>query len=125
MSTRMAQIYGYLVCLVAVITFLVCLGNVVSASFDLANPLYAWGDFDQVRSLSSVENYRMEVLGNLPSDQPSPDEASIQAMYDAARDAQMHAVWLRSVRNITVSALLLVVSLVLFFTHMRWLKRLA
>ena len=124
MPVRIAQIYGYLICLVTVITFLVCVGNVVSSSFDLADPLYASGGFEQMRSLSSLENYRIDVLRELPDGQAAPDDTTIQAMYDAARAAQTHAIWLRSVRNITVSGLLIVVCIVLFITHMRWLKRL-
>lgn len=123
MSVRIGQIYGYLICLVSVVTFLICLGNVISASFDLADPLYATGGFEEVRSLSSLENYRIDVLRALPNGQAAPDETTIQAMYEAARSAQIHTVWLRSVRNITVSALLVVASVVLFITHMRWLRR--
>ena len=125
MRVRMAHVYGYLVCLVAVITFLVCLGNMIAAGFDLSDPLHAWGDFEQQRSLSSLENYRMDVLRDLPEGQSAPDDETVQAMFDAARAAQMRAVWLRSVRNLTVSGLLIVVCVILFFTHMRWLRRIA
>jgi hypothetical protein len=120
---RMAHLYGYLVCLVAVITFLVCIGNVVSAAFDLSDPLYAYGDFEQQRSLSSLDNYRMDVLASLPDGQPAPDDDALRAMYEAARDAQVRTVRLRSMRNITVAGLLIIVSTGLFVGHWTWLRR--
>ncbi len=121
--SRLAHIYGYLVCLIAVITVLICFGNLVAAAFDLSDPLHASGNFEQQRSLSSLDNYRMDVLGSLPEGQPVPDDESIRAMFDAARDAQIRTVRLRSMRNITVSGLLVVVCIVLFVTHWVWLRR--
>lgn len=121
--SRLAPLYGYLVCLVAVITVLICTGNLVAAAFDLSDPLHASGNFEQQRSLSSFENYRMDVLRDLPEGQSAPADESIRAMYEAARDAQVRTVRLRSWRNITVSGLLLVVSGVLFAGHWVWLRR--
>ncbi|MHC5023025.1 MAG: hypothetical protein ACYTGG_03815 [Planctomycetota bacterium] len=121
--SRFAQIYGYLVCLVAVITFLICIGNIVAAAFDLSDPLHAWGDFEQQRILSSFENYRMDVLSSLPEGQPVPDDESIRAMYEAAREAQIQTVRMQSMRTITVSGLLVVVSVALFVAHWIWLRR--
>ncbi len=83
----------------------------------------AWGNFEQQRILSSLENYRMDVLGSLPHGQPVPEDESIGAMYEAARDTQIQTVRLRSMRNITVSGLLVVVSVVLFVAHWIWLRR--
>ncbi len=120
---RIASIYGYLVCVVAVITFLICLGNLVAATFDLTDPLHASGNFEQQRSLSSLENYRMDVIGSLPDGQPAPEAESIRAMYEAARNSQIQSVRLRSMRIITVSGLLILVSVVLFGGHWIWLRR--
>jgi hypothetical protein len=121
--SRLAQLYGYLVCLVAVITFLICIGNIVAAAFDLSDPLHARGHFEEQRILSSLENYRMHVLSSLPEGQPVPEDESIRAMYEAARDAQIQTVRLGSMRSITVSGLLVVVSVVLFVAHWIWLRR--
>jgi predicted PurR-regulated permease PerM len=118
-----ARIYGYLVCLIAVIAFLVCIGNIVAAAFDLSDPLHARGDFEEQRILSSLENYRMNVLGSLPQGQPVPEGESIRAMYEAAREAQIQTVRTQSMRSITVSGLLVVVSVVLFLFHWIWLRR--
>lgn len=120
---RLAHVYGYLVCLVAVITTLVCVGNIVAAAFDLTDPLHAWGSFEQQRLLSSFENYRMDVLGSVPEGQSVPTDDAIRAMYESARDAQIQTVRLRSIRNITVSSLLVVLSVALFVGHWVWLRR--
>jgi hypothetical protein len=121
--SHVARIYGYVVCLIAVITFLVCIGNIVAAAFDLSDPLYAQGDFEEQRILSSFENYRINVLGSLPQGQPAPDDESIRGMYEAARDAQIRAVRTQSMRSITVSGLLLVVAILFFIFHWIWLRR--
>ncbi len=38
---RTAQLYGYVVCLIALVVSLVCVASIVSAVFDRANPLHA------------------------------------------------------------------------------------
>ena len=40
-SFRVAQIYGYLVCLVAVITFLISITQLVNSMIDLTDPIHA------------------------------------------------------------------------------------
>ena len=60
-----AQIYGYTVCLVAVITLLVTITTLVNAVFDLQDPLHADSKFQGLQgspSLASFENYKMDVL---------------------------------------------------------------
>lgn len=44
-SNRMAQIYGYSVCLVAVITFIICVANIIPAIMDLSDPIHTGGMF--------------------------------------------------------------------------------
>ena len=38
---RVAQIYGYTVCLVAVITLIICVANIIPAIMDLSDPLHS------------------------------------------------------------------------------------
>jgi hypothetical protein len=40
-SQRVAQIYGYMVCLVAVITFLMSITQLVNSLIDLQDPIHA------------------------------------------------------------------------------------
>jgi hypothetical protein len=118
------RVYAYLACLVALITALICLGTMVSAAFDLSDPLHARGDLYAVRMLSSLENFRIETLARLPEGQDPPDERALQAMYDASRGATLRAVRLQSLRTLTASGLVLVISVAIFFGHLRWVRRL-
>jgi hypothetical protein len=61
---RMAQIYGYIVCLVAVITFIICLANIIPSIIDLSDPLHAGSIYGMQNSpsLASFENYKMDIL---------------------------------------------------------------
>ena len=47
MSNRAAQVYGYAVCFITVVTMLIAIKQVVDAAFDLSNPIRAetdgWG----------------------------------------------------------------------------------
>jgi hypothetical protein len=61
---RMAQIYGYTVCLVAVITFIICISSIIPSIMDLSDPLHAGGlfQFAATPSLASYDNYKMDIL---------------------------------------------------------------
>lgn len=60
---RMAQIYGYTVCLVAVIAFLICIANIVTSAIDMSDPLHASNFYPAgTPSLASFQNYKMDIL---------------------------------------------------------------
>jgi hypothetical protein len=130
---RIAQLYGYAVCLVAVITFLISTASVVGAIFDLSDPLHATGFGFGVRepSLASFENYKVDVLKSTQQEKqlsaPAyvPDDQTLHAMYEAAKTERIQTVSLRARRTITVSSLLILVCIALFTTHWTWLRRLA
>jgi hypothetical protein len=60
---KVAQFYGYSVCLVAVIALLISVGSLAAAVLDWSDPLHA---VDIVaypqRSLASFETYKMDIL---------------------------------------------------------------
>jgi hypothetical protein len=86
-----AQVYGYTVCVVAVITFLIAISSVVGSVMDLGDPLHAGYTQSGAPSLASFDNYRMDVLKNQPSGAAAgnaaytPDEAALHAMFEAAK----------------------------------------
>ena len=127
---RFAHLYGYAVCLVAVITFLISSASLVGAIFDLSDPLHAGGFGFRDPSLASFENYKMDVLRSpQPREQSSapayvPDEQTLHAMYEAAKDDRIQSASLRARRTIAVDTLLILVCLALFATHWIWLRRL-
>lgn len=126
-SSWMAQLYGYLVCLVAVITFLIALTTMVNAVIDLGDPLHSGYTPAGTPSLASFENYKMDVLKSVQKDgaSVSPDEQTLRAMYESARNDKIMQVKHQSNRTIIVDAMLIIICLVLFVTHWRWLRTLA
>lgn len=134
--TLIPQIYGYLVCLVAVITLLISASSLVNNAFDLADPLYAQRYGREVPP--SFELYREEVLsGRVPGGapmrpsqpgapegtaRPLPTDAEMRAMYDALREDKVRSVRHQALRSVTGSALLVVLSLALFAIHWRWVR---
>jgi hypothetical protein len=129
---RMAQIYGYIVCLVAVITFIICLANIIPSIIDLGDPLHAGSVFNTQSSpsLASFENYKMDILktsgkeGEQNTQAYVPDDKTIQAMYEAAKADKIQTARHQSVRTIIVCSIIILVSIALFISHWMWMKKL-
>ncbi len=128
----LAQIYGYAVCLVAVITFIICIANIVPSIIDLGDPLHAGNSWVPAGtpSLASFDNYKMDILKNLKSDDQKagmsliPDDKTMHSMFDAAKADKIKQANLSSIRSIVVNGLIIIVSVVLFFLHFTWMRRL-
>lgn len=128
-SNRVAQLYGYTVCLVAVVTFLISASSIVGAWFDLASPLEADRQFFDA-SLTSFEAYKATYQHasemRFRSDQAKQDtfpEPVLRARYEALRTDHVARVHFQALRSITTSSLMLVLSVVLFSVHWRWLRK--
>lgn len=127
---RMAQVYGYLVCLVAVITVLICVATLVSAILDLGDPLHSGWTPPGSPSLASFDNYKADILKSTPKEGEAaktyiPDDQTLRAMYEAAKNDKIQSVRHESNRTIVIDAILLVICIVLFATHWRWVRKLA
>jgi hypothetical protein len=130
---RMAQIYGYTVCLVAVITFIICISSIIPSIMDLSDPLHAGGlfQFAATPSLASYDNYKMDILKSEKSEEQKagtnyiPDDKTIHSMYEAARADRISQANHSSIRSIVVSSLIIIISIVLFITHWLWMRRLS
>ncbi|MGE0076437.1 MAG: hypothetical protein AB7S48_01105 [Bacteroidales bacterium] len=128
---RVAQIYGYLVCLVAVITFLICTAQLVNSLIDLGDPIHAGWTPESAPSLASYENYKMDILkstnkaGETTSAAYVPDEQTLHVMYQAARDNKVQLEKHRAIRSIIINGLLVVICIVLFITHWLWMLKLS
>lgn len=130
---RVAQLYGYAVCLIAVVVFLVNANSLVESAFTLANPLRGGGDrFGMQPVVSSFEAYRATVSRenrfNAPpgagpaAATPLPDSL-LRARYEALRADRIDQARFDAERSLTTSVLLLALSVVLFALHWRWLRR--
>ena len=125
---RVPQIYGYSVCVIAVVTFLICASVIVNNVFDLANPIAA--GFSNESSLSSFEAYQATYLKDqrlgAAGAEVRPDTASLATLHkrnDAVRADRISRVQFQAWKAIMTSGLLLVISVVLFALHWRWMRR--
>ena len=135
LSSRVAQFYGYAVCLVAVVTFLIGATNLVDAAFDRANPLLAIGYYGggTDRPLTSFEAFRAAggpertastrplAAGEIPA-ADTLSTAALRTRYEALRADRLQRVSWLSMQRIVKHGLLVVFALVLFVTHWRWLR---
>jgi len=126
---RIAQVYGYIVCLVAVIAFLISLASLVGAVFTLSDPLHARG-IDGRLDLTSFEAYKMDILTSARADPQSstpgyvPEDQTLRRMFEAAKADRLQSVKLQTYRSLAVNGLLILVCIALFTTHWIWVRRL-
>jgi hypothetical protein len=128
-STRIQQLYGYLVCIIAVITVLISSAQIVNAIFDLTRPanVNPYGpDSD-----ASYESYRLTQLERATSIREKsggqiaiPSDSAIRKMYEAQQRSRIaYARW-NGTKSIVVNTILLIIALILFTIHWRWLRSL-
>lgn len=124
-QNKAPMVYGYAVCLVTVITLIICIAGLVNAVIDLSDPLHAERDYNKAPSLASYENYKMDIL-TTSEKEPSyiPDDETLKTMFKSAKNDKIQSVKHSSFRNIMVNGLLIVICVALFLSHWRWMQRL-
>ena len=139
MNNRIAQTYGYAVCLITVVVMLIGVKQVIDAAFDLSDPIRAEGGRygSMGGPLTSFEVYKVSVRRQMLMRQysgPTPagvtqapadtlSDAEMRRLYDAERDAAIGNVHFRASRSLVGNFLLIVLAAVLFVVHWRWLKK--
>ena len=126
---KVPQVYGYTVCVIAVVTFLICATVIVNNVFDLANPIQA--GYGSESSLSSFDAYKAtyqkdQRVGGAATMEARLDtlsEATLRARYEAVRADRIARIRFQSWKALTTSGLLIVISVVLFLVHWRWMKK--
>jgi hypothetical protein len=131
-SDRVPQLYGYSVCLIAIVVMLVNFSSVVNQSFALSDPLagdrYGWGG----ASLTSFEAYKATVdraegpmppVGTVASNAPKLTDAELRAQFEALRADHITRGRLDARREMTESILMLLLAAALFAWHWRWVRR--
>ena len=126
-QNRIRQIYGYTVCLIAVITSLICISGAVNNAIDLSNPLMAAGGNDD--SLTSFDAWMATRQKFTPpsGDAVARDTASIEtqrARFEAVRTSRISHQVFRARKGLIGQLLLLIIAVGLFTTHWRWMRRL-
>ena len=124
---KIQMIYGYAVCLVVVITFIISLTSIVNAVIDLTDPLNSFPSYwSQDASLASFENYKVSIITNLdPDHELELDDATLKSMYDTAKESNIAKVRHTSIRKIIVNGIVLIISVTLFVIHWMWMRRLS
>lgn len=128
-SNKIPQIYGYTICVIAVITFLISTTSFINAYIDKGDLLYA-NSYNMNKNLASFEIYKMSVLrqtnteGEAISSNYIPDDSEIKVMFDAAINQKISTASHQNKRQLIVSGFLGLLSLVLFSTHLFWMRKL-
>ena len=125
------QLYGYSVCLVAVIVMLTSLSTIVDRSFSLADPLlgsspeFGWGE----PAVTSFEAYRAtherdQRFGSGGERQPREvvPESELRRRYEALRADRIARAQFDARRALTRSVVMFIVAAALFWLHWRWVR---
>jgi len=138
-SSRIAQMYGYAVCLIAVVTFLISANRMIDSVFDMTEPLRANQYDGRGVSLVSFEAYkrdRIEQRGSrerpaptmapnaaAPASTPAYTDAELRRMFAEERAEHIGNVRFHAMRSLVSSLLMILIASVLFLAHWRWLRR--
>ena len=133
-QSKLSQSYGYIMCLIAVIVGLISLAGVTNSLFDYADPVHSdrYG-MNGERPITSYNAYRRAYYDRQPRGAGSgsvkttvPDsvpEATLRQMYQEDRTDRVDTVRFRALKSFVGAFLLLIVSIVLFTIHWKWLRR--
>lgn len=121
---RIPQIYGYTVCLIAVVALLISINGIVDATFTLANPLHGpYGHGDGLTSFESYEASRVE--RTMPDRNLLADTTSLETRrrrFEALRSDRIDANRLQAWRRLVGSGLTMLIAIALFAWHWSWLR---
>lgn len=126
------QVYGYAVCLVSIVTFLIGSSNLVDAAFLRMNPIQAseqrYGPDENLTSFEGFRARRYEVRQTRMGPEPRPATADtmstveLRRVFDALRADRIQRLSYEANQRLVKHGLLLVLSAILFATHWRWLR---
>jgi hypothetical protein len=124
-SERIAQLYGYTVCLIAIVVFIASANSFVQSAFDYANPLGGnpWS-YGAGHVLSSFDAYKATYSSTLPGEKAPAkiSDVEMHAQYDALRAERIASAQFEAIKSMTVSSILIVLATTLFVLHWRWLQ---
>ncbi len=128
-TSRVAQLYGYTVCLVSLVTLLFTVPSLVDHLFQLDRPLYNTSGFPGFEpSLASFDAYKAtyDRIGRMGERRDStavrPSEEDMRKQYEALRAARLEENEFQAKRQLVRECLLLALAGGLFFSHWRWLR---
>jgi len=138
-NNRIAHIYGYAVCLTAVIVMFFAVKQIIDSAINLSDPLRAdAGGYSRMGfPLTNFDLYRAEALhrprypvyggpsGPVPVAASPSDTAvaELRRMYDAERATSIDSARFRATRSLVGNLFLIAFAIIIFGVHWRWLKR--
>jgi hypothetical protein len=131
-SERVPQLYGYTVCLIALIWALTSVVAIVENTLSLSAPeLRGVSEFGFEPSVSSFEAFRTTYDRARQIMTPNPSAAKLDSLpepelrrrYEALRADRIVRVQFEARRELIVKTLSLLLASALFAFHWRWLKR--
>jgi hypothetical protein len=134
-SDRVPQLYGYSVCLIALVVMLVNVSTIIDRVFTLSDPLsggdrFGWGggavlsSFEAYKATMDRGVYRPPGADAAPAE-PKPTDAELRARFEALRADQIARSRNDARRDLTSGVLMILVAGALFLWHWRWLRRAA
>jgi hypothetical protein len=129
---RVPQLYGYTVCLIALVWGLTSAISIVDDVLSLSAPeLRGVSDFGWEPSVSSFEAFRATYdrarrMTADPRDTQQLEvvpEAELRRRFEALRADRVHRARLETRRELVTGTLSLAIAAVLFVWHWRWLRR--
>ena len=122
---KIALIYAYIVCLSTIVSTFVATAYLVMYGFDYANPEQAI----MVESYEAVgpQDFETYYLGHIESakrgGKEPMKEADLRKVYDFKLREEDESTRFDALRSIVAYGIVFVGSLVLFFTHFTWARR--
>lgn len=127
------QVYGYAVCLVAIVTMLVSASNLVDAVFLRMNPIQAseqrYGPDENLTSFEGFRFRRNEMRSSRMAPEPkggavadTVPTAELRRVYDALRADRVERMGYEANQRLVKHGLLILLSIALFATHWQWLR---
>ncbi|MDP3353970.1 MAG: hypothetical protein Q8S44_09530, partial [Flavobacteriaceae bacterium] len=102
---KIAQVYAVIICIIAIITIIISIGDLVSSIIDSKNPLYSNRTEEK---LTSFEYFKMDAMKSVTKEQAYiPDDQTLLKMYESARNEKIQSVLHQTNRSIIVDSLLI------------------
>jgi hypothetical protein len=120
--TKIPLIYGYTVCLVAVICFLISVSDIITAISNLSDPFHADRSYSY-QNLASFESYKMDVLKYRTKETIVPDDQSLRTTYESLKADMIQNVSHSARRSVFMDSSLIFLCVVFFVTHWIWIKK--
>ena len=120
-KNKIPQVYGYSICVVAIITFLITTTGLINSIIDVKYSEYhSWSQNDNV----TFEKYKMNTLNSFNKD-PNyiPTDEELQLMYEKEKVYNLQKVKIRITKDFLSNGIIFLISIILFLVHWRWMRK--